>query len=392
MRLFSVERVQWSRTSHTLSSSGMPTCVRSGPCSRTILTSKGQSDSLAAAKAFTLVELLVVIAIIGVLVSLLLPAVQAAREAARRISCSNNLKNIGLAVLTHHDAMQHFPLNYGGPWPNESPQSDPQSAVGWIIEILPQLEQQPLHEQFKHGGAYEGQFRADLAPNRSQANLGLFSTKNGIALPELMQTQLDILKCPSDGSERVREDQWQWSRTRVFVTNYKGVLGDTFLGETFGGIYSNDASDYPSGVYSEESLSGFQLSENDCHADTRCRGFFFRQSFQRPINLREVTDGTSNTFLVGEDLPDYNAHSAAYYANGSWSSCNFPPNNLINLDPSQVNLEAWWDQQGFRSRHPGGLQFCLVDGSVRFVQESVDNELYRTSCTRNAGEIVIGSF
>ena len=338
-------------------------------------------------RAFTLVELLVVIAIIGTLVALLLPAVQAAREAARRMSCGNNLRNLGLAVLNYHDTHQQFPQNHGGPWVNEAPATD-QSAVGWVVEILPQLEQQTLHTQFKQGGAYEGQFRADLAPNRSQPNLGLFSTKNGIAVPELMKTELEILNCPSDGTEKVREGQFQWSRTPVFVTNYKGVLGDTFLGETFGGIYSNGASRFPSGVYDEESASGFQLSANDCHADSRCRGFFFRQSFQRPIRMKDVTDGTSHTFLVGEDLPDYNGHSTAYYANGSWNSCNIPPNNLVHLDPSLVDLQAWWDQQGFRSRHAGGLQFCLADGSVRFVQEDVNNELYRTSCTRNGQESV----
>ncbi len=103
-------------------------------------------------KGYTLVELLVVIAIIGVLVALLLPAVQAAREAARRISCSNNLKNIGLAILNHHGIKKHFPLNYGGAWANESPTGVSQSAVGWVVEILPQLEQQPLYERFQRGG------------------------------------------------------------------------------------------------------------------------------------------------------------------------------------------------------------------------------------------------
>lgn len=338
---------------------------------------------------FTLVELLVVIAIIGVLVSLLLPAVQAAREAARRASCSNNLKNLGLATLTHHDVKKHFPLSYGDAWPNTAPDVQ-QSAVGWIVEILPQLEQQPLYEQFKQGGAYEGRFRPDLNPSQSREGLGVFSTKNGISVPDLMQTHLPILACSSDGSERLRDDQWQWRQTTVAVTNYKGVLGDTFLGEEFGGVYSNDASDYPSGVYFEDSASGYTTAVNDCHSDTRCRGIFFRHSFQRPVNLREVVDGTSHTLMIGEDLPDYNPHSTAFYANGDWCSCNIPPNNLINFAPDQINLNAWWDQQGFKSRHPGGMQFCLVDGSVRFISEDINNELYRTSCTRNGEETIFG--
>jgi prepilin-type N-terminal cleavage/methylation domain-containing protein len=102
--------------------------------------------------AFTLVELLVVIAIIGILVALLLPAVQAAREAARRTGCSNNLKNLGLAALNHHDVMKHFPVSKGAAYPNESPEGVYQSGAGWILNELPQLEEQALYDQFKAGG------------------------------------------------------------------------------------------------------------------------------------------------------------------------------------------------------------------------------------------------
>src|SRR4051812_8983800 len=103
----------------------------------------------AARRGFTLVELLVVIAIIGILVALLLPAIQAAREAARRSGCSNNLKNLGLAVLNHHDVMKHYPVNMGASIsPNEAPGKE-QPGVGWIVQILPQMEEQPLFDQFK---------------------------------------------------------------------------------------------------------------------------------------------------------------------------------------------------------------------------------------------------
>src|SRR5882672_9904187 len=94
--------------------------------------------------AFTLVELLVVIAIIGILVALLLPAVQAAREAARRIGCTNNLKNLGLAALNHHDVQKHFPVSNGAVYGGESP--IPQIGVGWIFNMLPQLEESALYD------------------------------------------------------------------------------------------------------------------------------------------------------------------------------------------------------------------------------------------------------
>src|SRR5262245_576042 len=123
---------------------------------------------------FTLVELLVVIAIIGILVALLLPAIQAAREAARRSACSNNLKNLGLAALTHHDAMKHFPVSNGGPYGGEAPSGVRQTGAGWILNMLPQLEEQPLYDKFKAYGAFEGFLHQNKAGS-SVANNGLYS-------------------------------------------------------------------------------------------------------------------------------------------------------------------------------------------------------------------------
>jgi prepilin-type processing-associated H-X9-DG protein len=214
-------------------------------------------------------------------------------------------------------------------------------------------------------------------------------------VPLLMQTQLPILRCPSDPTDkRIRDDQDEWDIVHgggavpVAVTDYKGVLDDTFLGQGqgFGGTVSNSGTQYPSGIYNEPPPSYYPVGQNDCHNNLRCRGIFFRQSFQRPVKISSVTDGTSHTFMVGEDLPDYNNHSVAFYANGDWCSCNLPLNNLISLDPGAINLQFWPDDQGFRSHHPGGAQFCLADGSVRFVSESIDNQTYRVACTRNGGE------
>ena len=166
----------------------------------------------------------------------------------------------------------------------------------------------------------------------------------------------------------------------MFVTNYKGVLDDTFLGELFsnGTPYVNNGPgiQYISGAYTEPPPPNLTPGQHDCHNNLRCRGIFFRQSFQRPVKIASVTDGTSHTFMIGENLPDYDNHSTAYYGNGDWCSCNIPLNNLLTVDPEspRSNLQYWAEQQGFRSRHPGGAQFCLVDGSVRFVAESMDNQ------------------
>jgi prepilin-type processing-associated H-X9-DG protein len=108
------------------------------------------------------------------------------------------------------------------------------------------------------------------------------------------------------------------------------------------------------------------------------------------VKIAIVTDGTSKTFMIGEDVPEYNRHSAAYYANGSWCSCNAPLNFGIGQDPEPIAFAGWYDAQGFRSKHPGGVQFCLADGSVRFLADSVDNVAYRVSCTRDGNEVVPG--
>jgi prepilin-type N-terminal cleavage/methylation domain-containing protein len=353
-----------------------------------------RSTTTAAAerRGFTLVELLVVIAIIGILVALLLPAIQAAREAARRGACSNNLKNLALAVLNHHDVTKHFPVNMGASISvNEAPGRE-QPGVGWILNTLPQLEEQPLFDQFRAGGAFEGNFVAGLCVS-PRLNKGLASLKNGISVPELMKTQLSVVQCPSDGSARqLRSDQYQWTpNCQVAVTNYKGVIDDTVANESPQSNFKNDIpTEYQSGNYKDPPppLSGG--TPRDCHRDIRCRGFFFRQSHQRPVKISQVTDGTSKTLMIGEDLPEYNYHSTTFYSNGSWCSCNAPLNYGLGQIPETIAVNFWFDAQGFRSKHPGGVQFCLADGSVRFISESVDNIFYRTSCTRNGSESVPG--
>lgn len=342
--------------------------------------------------AFTLVELLVVIAIIGILVALLLPAVQAARESARRTACVNKLKQMGLAAINYHDTNGHFPISNGDYFVGQPFES----CTGWILSTLPFVEEQTLFDQFKQGGAFEGQFIPAVASSGTAVEgRGLASTKNGISVPDLMQSQLDALQCPSD--EFVTQpstEQYQWNDVPVTVTSYKGVLGDSFVNNADSSPeFRNDDAEFPSGVYRKGNGGGpFNLSnsdDRDCHYDSRCRGFFFRKSYQKPVKLATVTDGTSKTFMIGENLPEYDQHSAAFYSNGDWASCNTPINHRIGENPVDVRGD-WGTAQGFRSRHPGGAQFVLADGSVRFVAESGDFQAYRTACTRNGEETARG--
>jgi len=301
---------------------------------------------------FTLVELLVVITIIAILIALLLPAVQAAREAARRMQCTNNLKQIGLAILAYEQAFGMLPSGtayddpVADPYKPDAP-NEGETGKGWTISVLPYLEQQALFDQFAPG--FEGYFLQGLGIKRSDCRMA-------------MKTPLSVFRCPSDSYPPTSTKMYQWENIEVAVTNYKGVLGDSRIGGT---------------------SSVHQGSMPDCHKTRNCPGIFWRHSYLNPVYLRQITDGTSSTFMVGEDLPEQNYHSTLYYANGEYASCHAP----LNYMPNPPTPLLWWNVMSFRSYHAGGAHFCCVDGSVHFVSEQINYDLYRALSTKAGGEI-----
>ena len=312
------------------------------------------SSSLCASDAnrragFTLVELLVVIAIIGILIALLLPAVQAAREAARRIECTNHLKQLGLAIHNYHDSFQLLP---GGidTAPRSSSAVGDFTGRGWLLSILPWLEDAALYEEWDlwgHSDSGEGVF------NPSNIDRGLWTW------------QVPILKCPTDTFSRiVSTDFYNLGGREAAATNYKGVHGDHM---------QREFSAFPSTPYCNDGLAG-----------EPCNGLFWRVSGQFRLSLKSIEDGTSMTLMVGEDLPDHNWHTAWFYSNHDFASSNVP----LNFMPDPPSPQRWWDRISFRSRHPGGAQFCLADGSVRFFSESIAQVPYRAMSTRALGEVV----
>jgi len=296
----------------------------------------------------TLIELLVVLAIIGMLVGVLLPAVQRVRESSRRMSCTNHLKQLGLAVHAYHDQFGFFPINVAAQAEGPRPWRQ-RNGKGWLVSILPNLEQGPLYESLRPGFA------------------GDFFSGSGMADPAVlpvMQTRVATLQCPSDGFvQSLSIAQFEWEGTPVALTSYKGVLGD----HRVGGALSTHPGTMP-----------------DCHEGVGCNGLFFRGSYQDPQRMAGVTDGLSNTLMIGEDLPRHNDHSAAFYANGDWCSCH----GQLNYQPDPRTPRDWWNVMTFRSQHSGGANFCLADGAVHFVSDSVDYFLYRGSCTKDGGEVV----
>jgi len=275
-------------------------------------------------RGFTLIELLVVIAIIAILIALLLPAVQAAREAARRSSCKNNLKQIGVALHNYFDVHNTFPM--GG---LDGPSS--QSQWGWGAYILPQMEQKALFDQLQVNTLTCRQVRQD-------GNLN-----------QLLRTSLDAFQCPSDTTgetlDRTRElrsqnDGRDLNGLLPGTSNYVGVAG----------------------------LFDVPVTNNN--------GVLHMQS---KVKFRDMTDGSSNTLMVGERSFDCMA--------GTWS-CNRNPNGggprgadytmghvskPINDPPPANNLFTNGSQcaDAFTSFHPGGAQFLFADGSVHFLSENI---------------------
>jgi prepilin-type N-terminal cleavage/methylation domain-containing protein/prepilin-type processing-associated H-X9-DG protein len=348
-----------------------------------------RSSSVRARRAFTLVELLVVIAIIGILVALLLPAVQAAREAARRMSCSNNIKNIGLAVLNFENAKKRLPYsaNYryeefnkamGGSWigiPNGG-KLDPAnggpgvSGRGWMVEILPQMEEQPLYDTIQAAlKTTKGKAAWELGGAPSTTGMGVVELRN------VMGTQVPWLSCPSDGSAKPSDQEFYWKPFTVATNSYKGVLGDN--------------------VVWEQQTSHKNGTLPDCHNNLNknaatgklegCNGLFWRTQYYFEHKLKDITDGQSKTLMVGECVVSQDNHSAAFFADGDWASCNVPLNFFLQ-DESKV-VDLWYEVRGFRSLHSGGAQFVLADGSVQFVVDSIDHNVYRAMATRNGQEV-----
>jgi prepilin-type processing-associated H-X9-DG protein/prepilin-type N-terminal cleavage/methylation domain-containing protein len=310
--------------------------------------------------AFTLVELLVVIAIIGILIALLLPAVQSAREASRRSSCKNNLKNLALGVLNYNESFHFFPRNFDGWAAAPHAVASQENGSSWIVSTLPFIEEQPLYDQFKNNGALTGQFNPNFIVNAAiQKGIAL----NTPVVRNLMNSSLSILHCPSDAiSSTSSTTMSEWSGVAVTTTNYKGCAGDSWLGGGLWGPSHDRTTDY------------WTIPQ---------KGIFFRTSYLTPVKMTQITDGTSHTYLIGEDLPAYNSHSAAFYSNGAWLSTDAPLNYL----PQPPNPDDWEDVFGFRSLHRGGANFAFADGHVEFSSETIDINLYYNLSTKAGGEV-----
>jgi prepilin-type N-terminal cleavage/methylation domain-containing protein len=290
--------------------------------------------------AFTLVELLVVITIIGILIALLLPAVQAAREAARRMQCSNNLKQIGLGLHLYHDTNNMLPAGWRGYLPTTNvpdPLSEP--GWGWAACILPFVEQGNVARSMIH---YDQSIAAPANAEAVRLVLGLF-------------------RCPSDDTKMTFEwipDESTGVRIPQLATaNYIGVFGTQDVHQC-----------------GDPAFSGKQCVSN---------GAFYHNS---GLRFADFKDGLSQTFIVGERTADLDL--STWVGTPARDACS--PGLVVGTATDVAPNSTAEDKHNFGSRHPAGTHFLLGDGSVHLISQYIDMDIYHALCT-SAGNEVVGA-
>lgn len=313
-------------------------------------------------RGFTLVELLVVIAIIGILIALLLPAVQAAREAARRSQCTNNLKQIGLAMQNHLSAKKAFPPGRVGtdsrtefPCPQPPMQSIERNGTSGFVELLPYMEGSQMYAlvHYELGGLFN--FTASTSHNTDQK--------------QVANARPSAFVCPSS---RAEAKCGECQTNAGFSTSEK---------EAATGTYALCHGTYGPGVIPPVTPT----PANDVSAQTTCgnTGMFVYALRRR---ARQITDGLSKTFAAGEIKDPHTLHGYSLWAYGSRHESSLrTARNLLNETPGKgtTRHESWGsDYNGaFGSDHSGGANFVFGDGHVEFVSDNVSFPLYQEMAT-----------
>jgi prepilin-type N-terminal cleavage/methylation domain-containing protein/prepilin-type processing-associated H-X9-DG protein len=308
---------------------------------------------------FTLIELLVSIAVIGILAALLLPAVMAAREAARKVECRNNLKQLGLAFHLHQDAHKHYPSNgWGYLWIGEPDRgTGPRQPGGWIYQILPYLEQEPLRKL--GSGEPDSQRKQTLG--------------------EVQRTPVTVFFCPSRPRRPVLP------RNPVLVPyNAEAVEAvaktDYAVNE---GDYITDTREGPKTLADGDRPGGYAWQ------DTRkATGICFQRSEIKP---RDIKDGLSQTYLIGEKYVSrlhYDDFEDPGYDQSMFSGVDLDLNRWVLKSPRTDDDAV--DERRFGSAHAGGCFFAFCDGHVRFISENINPHVHQLLGNRKDGEVVPG--
>jgi prepilin-type N-terminal cleavage/methylation domain-containing protein/prepilin-type processing-associated H-X9-DG protein len=333
-------------------------------------------------RGFTLIELLVVIAIIAILIGLLVPAVQKVREAAARAQCQNNMKQLALAVIHYADVgpMGKNILPPGGALGLNTPGSTPPGYNGdwgydrgtWLVHTLPFMEQKPLYDRINAVASLNGNM-----PGVGGGPVGAYfgNAANRVKLP--------YIRCPSDGYQ---PDQ--------FWTNYIGSMGpQCAIGPCGYDPFQGWCQPETSGLGGGQAGMGYTWSPDHGNGwdDSQIRGLFNRLGAKQSFPS-SIPDGTSNTILIGEGLPEQHDHLTNvgwwHFNHGTTMGTTITPINYVSdatnwCSPADKARHNWNVSMGFKSNHAGGTQFAFADGSVQFISQSIDHALYQKLGCRN---------
>jgi prepilin-type N-terminal cleavage/methylation domain-containing protein/prepilin-type processing-associated H-X9-DG protein len=318
---------------------------------------------------FTLVELLAVMAIIAILMSLLLPAVNAVRERARSIACSNNISQLVLAMLNYESTHKVLPINWG----INTERGENAHGHTWLTLILPQLENDVIYRRIRLGEKF-GYKESGANVNSGRWNRYMAT----LAIP--------AFRCPSDNHRGYLDNQQLSFRDDVGVTNYKACAGSNWSTEVLPGAAQKNVK--------------FAKGRNANNTDGRdtgngiiCRGGF--RDMKSPViyttAISDIKDGSGNTIAVGETAPLWDGYASWYGYDNATCTCGLPLNyNQNNRRPSDDRFKST-RLDCFLSRHSGGANFGFCDRSVRWIANGIDYQTYRALGTID-GEDIPGEF